>query len=117
MVVITRVGYCTECAKAHEPTGGHMFLAFGTSSNCFKAMTAEYSGRFGFTPHIYKGKLNGNKITVDIACAMYGCGAEKYIQNGQEYLNIKQGAWRRETWPIERWNALVLYNHDKQFEI
>jgi len=112
--IITRVGYCPLCARNHEPKGGHLFLAHGTTSNRYKVVEADHNGRIGFTPHIYKGKLFENNVIVEIACSMYGCGCDKRLEKDVWFFFIKE--WRKEVWSIERWKALVLY-HDKNYEI
>lgn len=115
MTIITRVGFCPLCALSNAPKTGQHFLAYGSTSKAYHVMEAENFGRIGFVPHIYKGKINGANVIVEISCAMYPCGADRQKEETGLFYFIKQ--WRREIWTIERWNSLVIYKHDQQYEI
>lgn len=118
---ICRVGYCPLCEKSHQPKGGQYYLSFGAKANGFLVKTCERNGKIGFTPHIYKAKQSNGKMEVEIACAMYGCGVSRRLEGKSEYSYwfyfVKPESYIKEVWSITRWNALVLYKHDNDYEV
>lgn len=115
--IITRVGHCSLCEKTRQPRTGQKFLAYGSHKQQWHVMEADHNGRIGYTPHIYKGKVNGENVIVEIACAMYGCGCDRKWEKDYWFYFIKHEDYRREIWSLERWNALVLYKHDRDYEV
>lgn len=115
--IITRVGYCPICEKSRNPRTGQKFLAFGTHTQQWHVKIAYQNGVIGMTPHTYKAKINGQNVIVEISCAMYGCGCERRIENNGWFYFINPKSYRREIWTINRWNSLVLYKHDADYEI
>lgn len=121
-MIITRVGFCIECANAQRPKTGQQFLAYGSTSNKFHVLKAERNGKLGFVPHIYKAKFVGDNVIVEKSCGMYPCGVERQFvkdgYGGHWYYFVR--SYERVIWTLETWNALVMLKHDvftKQYEI
>lgn len=114
MTMITRLGYCEQCSKAHRPQTNQLFIAFGTKHQCFAGMIAEHSALKGMTPHIYEFQrlTNGTVYFVKVCC-MVGCGT--YIVTEMErkvekkYIYINEEKWEDGYMPLSDWNALVLF--------
>lgn len=116
MAIITRVGFCPLCERSRNPKGGQKFLAFGSTSNAYHVYEADHNGRIGFTPHIYKlEKVLGENVVILKACAMAGCGVDIDKSKQGDFYYVK--TWEREIWTLEKWNALVLYKHDSDYEV
>ena len=117
--IITRVGWCEECAKLRNPRTGQQFLAFGQTHHCYHIREAQRLGQIGFVPHIYKlEKKLGENLVILKSCAMYGCGADRKWE--REYWQYFIKSWKREVWTVKQWEALVYLKHNqftKQYEI
>lgn len=111
MPIITRHGYCPQCEHSRNPRTGQRFLAYGSTHHKYFIEEVQHNGSIGFVPHIYKGKVVGNNVIVEISCAMEDCGAE--VDKG--FMYIKE--FRREVWTLEQWNALVLYKRDSDYQV
>ena len=117
MTIVTRVGWCEECAKQHRPKTGDFFLVYGFAHHSFHMEVAERYGRVGFTPHIYKLDKNlGENVTVLKSCAMYGCGVDrKWDINEYWFYFVK--AYKKEIWETKQWNGLLTLERDRQYMI
>lgn len=115
--IISRVGYCPECAKNGSPKTNQPFLVFGSSSNALKAMRALHNGRKGFVPTFYKlRKVQDNKIFYQTCCGV--CGIYPYSEDDKNWLAIDEeqwSGWKKTT--LDNWNNLVLRWKDMGFEI
>ena len=117
MSIITRVGWCEECAKQQRPKTGNHFLAYGFAHQSFHMEVAERYGRIGFVPHIYKlDKKLGENLVVLKSCAMYGCGVDRKREHNDNWFYFIK-AYQREVWEVGQWNALLHYKRDKDYII
>lgn len=112
MAIITRIGFCPQCEQSHDPKGGQLFLAYGSSTKRYHILTAQNNGVIGYTPHIYKlDKEIGGNCIVYISCAMYPCGVKR--EWVQSYYLYTIRSWRREIWSFKKWEALVKLKHNQ----
>lgn len=112
LLIITRIGYCPECAKKHFPFKGQIFLPFGSTSDDYKPKKAKKSGIYGFVPTTYCliEKLKHNKVLIEKSCAMLGCGIEREDKHGVPWYVYTK--FQKEIWSVQRWNSLVLLKRD-----
>lgn len=121
--IICRIGYCMQCAEWHNPHTDQLYLAYGSKSNEYKLNVAQRNGTFGFVPHIYKlAKVIDQVVDVEICCSMYECGVkrERRTDQGFSFWFYTPKGFRKETWPLERWNSLVLLKRNvftRQYQI
>lgn len=118
MSIISRVGFCTECAKAGRPKTDQVYLVHGSSGNCFHVKRANWIGNIGYVPHTYRLiKSLGENVIVKRACGMFECGVDvKTDHRGRWYFH-PDSSWERVVMSLADWNALVLYKHDPNYEI
>ena len=117
MTTITRIGLCPKCKREGRPKSGDDFIVMGGKSNKYKVLTANCTGKSGYTPHIYQLiKVFEKNVYFQKICSMDGCGL--YIdQTGKDItfaFNLNE--WSYETITVENWNALVMLK-DTGYEI
>jgi hypothetical protein len=112
LVIVTRIGYCDECAKKHFPFKGQVFLPFGSTSGDYHMLKAKKNGLYGFVPTTYCliEKLKDNKVLIEKSCAMLGCGIECRDKHGVPWYSYIE--FKKEIWSVKRWNGLVLLKHN-----
>lgn len=117
--IICRTGYCPICEKEGAPKSNQPFLVFGSTSNRYRVMSANacHHNPVGYTPHIYKAKVNGSNVIVESACAMFGCDVNRRVENQSWFYFVNPQSWKREIWTLKQWNALVMYKHDFDYQI
>ena len=117
--IICRTSFCPYCLKAGRPHIGDMFFAHGSYNDKFHIRYAGINGIPGFTPFNYRIiKVIGENIILERSCAMLDCGINFWVNNDKavEFF-IRPEAWQRLTWPLTRWNGLVLWKNDKTYFI
>lgn len=121
--IICRIGYCPQCEKWHNPHNGQYYLSYGSKRNEYKLAEATRNGTFGYVPHIYRlMKINDQMVDLEISCSMYECGVkkERRTEHGFSFWFYTVKEFQKETWPLARWNALVLLKNNvftRQYKI
>lgn len=116
MKTITRVGWCKQCAKLHNPHCGDLFMTFGSGHLTFVLQVGTKNGAFGYVPHIYRLEQEiGDRVVILKSCAMYECGVMRSMYKGEWLYHVKE--YEREYWDIKQWEALLNYKRDKQYMI
>lgn len=117
MTMLTRLGYCEQCSKAHRPKTNQIFIAFGAKSQTFFGEIALHSALKGMTPHIYEfHKLIDGTVHFFKICCMVGCGTKLIDENGKKFVVTVDEKWESGCMPLKDWNALVLFK-DTGFRI
>ena len=113
--LITRVAFCENCFKEHNPHTNQLFLVYGSSCNDFYIRQAKSNGTTGFTPHILKLiKVIGENVVYEKACGI--CDIDFYeIQNGDYAFQVLN--WTRGMLTLQEWNAWVKYKHDWDYYV
>lgn len=113
--VITRTGYCDQCAAHQRPFKGNLFLAYGTYRAAYYVRSAKTTGIPGFVPHLFILKDIVNNIChIEKICCIYGCGVE--ILPDEKY-HAKRDGWQPLEMSVNDWNALLMSNRDDQYYI
>lgn len=110
MAIICRIGYCQYCANSRSPRTGQHFLAYGSTAKSYHVLNSIRNGKIGFVPHLYKAKIQGNKVKILKSCAMDGCGVDVEWTNSQWYYQVRK--WKYDIWTLETWEALLLLKHN-----
>ena len=118
MFVITRVGYCEKCKKAHRPKSLDYFIVYGFTRKNYYAYEADCNGKEGYTPHIFKVIEVINKVVFfQMICTMNECGSYIAKKDGKEILTIDHTQWSKVMFMgINDWRALMRFK-DTGFEI
>ena len=119
MTMITRLGYCPNCDKAHRPKTNQLFIVFGATSKTWQGMVALRSALSGFTPHIYEfQRLSPDCKTVYFSklCSMVGCGTVLSEENGETFVNTIDEKWEDVYMSLKSWNKLCCFK-DTGFKI
>ena len=107
MTRITRVGFCSYCAKEHRPKTNQAFVAIG-ATNDYHIYFALHNGIEGYVPHLYElKKVIGENVVYRKMCAMNGCALKVNLQTGEFFL--PDDYWERGIMTITQWNGLVLF--------
>lgn len=115
--MITRLGYCDKCSKAHRPKTNRVFLVFGDHSQTFFGMISLHSTLKGMTPHIYEfQRLTGNTVYFSKICCMVGCGTKITTIDGNEFVYTDDTKWEDSYMSLSNWNALCTFK-DTGFKI
>lgn len=118
MTIISRLGYCPDCAKEKIPKTGQSFLVMGSKSGKLKALIAVRNGRAGFVPFTYRlKKVKENEVFYQRICGMCGCGVVTSKEEEKTFLSFndeKWSGWIRTS--LSNWNSLVMFK-DTGFEI
>ena len=113
MTIITRVGYCIECAKAKRPKKGQLFLAIG-SREISQAYTSMRDGKSGYTPHLFGvNKVVGKYVFFQSVCCMEGCGSYSEESDITIFLHLDESKWSEpKLMSVKDWNALCDYKDE-----
>ena len=115
--MITRLGYCPNCDKAHRPKTNQPYLVFGDHSQTFQGMVALHSTLKGMTPHIYEfQRLTNDTVYFTKLCCMVGCGTFLAANKGEKYVCTIDEKWEDGYMPLSDWNALSTFK-DTGFKI
>lgn len=119
--VITRTGYCPQCAAENRPWKGNLFLVYGTYRGGYYVRVATRNGIKGYSPCLFILKRVGNTgyCEIETACCMHGCSVE-YRHSKEEHkmvYGVRPDAWKSILMPISEWNALTTYRRDEQYFI
>lgn len=116
-VIITRPGFCPECAEAeraktyaliNDTYYGDKFLAFG--SNGWHVLYAKRCSKiWGMVPHLYflHKKIGANCIVLR-CCAIADCGTHWKLVDNIWKLSVEAKDYTRMIYTTEQWDALVM---------
>lgn len=114
--IFTRLRWCDECNRLGNPRPSQKFLAFGTTSNAWKVLTAGRGGTIGFSPcNIVLLKVIGENVSYKFACAI--CHTKKANNEyGDPVYNFSGDIYERGLIDIKTWNLWLMY-YDEDYRI
>ena len=119
MIQISRVSYCTRCAKENRPTKGDMYGLIGRGHQ--QLMVIKVVERSipllnkGYTPHLFSAVKKGDKLEVTSRCLLQNCGHfYEHTKDGHYDVYEFKGTEKVTLMTIKEWNSVVLYT-DSQY--
>lgn len=117
--MFSRVMYCEDCAKLHNPQHGQKFAVKGRSSKLELAIYQVTSPQsIGFTPHLVEKQFISNGMVTYVSyCGIHNCGVDiKQTDTEDNYkIGLKKGLTGRMT--TKEWNAMVQFKGDTGYEL
>lgn len=117
--MFSRVMYCEDCAKLHNPQHGQTFAVKGRSKSLeLKIYQVSSPQRAGFTPHLIEMQSNKNGIVNFLRfCGIHECGI--FIQENETEDSYKISFIRgySDHILVKDWNALVQFKGDTGYEL
>lgn len=115
--MFSRIMYCEDCAKLHNPQHGQKFAVKGRSKSlALKIYQVSSPHKEGFTPHLVEiESTKGGIVKFTRFCGIHDCGI-LIREDGEAYkVSFKNGY--TDHMPVKEWNAMVQFKGDTGYRL